>query len=431
LASKSIEEAHNTQRAASGRRGNHGGQRSQASTTATANIATASITSADVTESMTINGRTWVLAPDISDHTGNIQPTVNLAEVSDDDVAQAMLQDNEFEFAAFLCENNASIVSIDWTKHSTQPDPSQVPAEPVAFTASRTPMTCLPASPFILDSSANCHVSPKRSDFKSLCPIPPISVKGFGGSSAQAVGMGSIELCVASGLKISLSNVLFIPSSTVCLMSVSALNRGGNYTCHFDSLACWVTNRSGTMILRGALSGKRNLYMINLPSAHVAHSPCSLIALYSERKPDIETWHRHLGHVNVWSIVDMARGGAVEGMTVDLSSLPPKCTHCVLGKQTRSPVPKVREGPKASRPLERVYVDLCGPMPCSSHSGRLYSMNVIDDFSSYIWSLPLRNKAEAAIVLQHWHKHVTTQFDRPLKILVTDNGELVSNSMST
>jgi len=58
-------------------------------------------------------------------------------------------------------------------------------------------------------------------------------------------------------------------------------------------------------------------------------------------------------------------------------------------------------------------------------------MNVIDDFSSYIWSLPLRNKAEAALVLQHWHKHVMTQFDRPLKILVTDNGELVSKSMSS
>ena len=94
-------------------------------------------------------------------------------------------------------------------------------------------------------------------------------------------------------------------------------------------------------------------------------------------------------------------------------------------------MPKVRENPKASHPLERVYMDLCGHMPCSSRSGCLYSMNITDDFLSYIWSLPLRNKGEAAIVLQNWHKHVTTQFDRPLKILVTDNGELVSNSMSS
>jgi hypothetical protein len=117
-------------------------------------------------------------------------------------------------------------------------------------------------------------------------------------------------------------------------------------------------------------------------------------------------------------------------MTIDLLSLPPKCTHCVLGKQTRSPVSKVWESPKASHPLECIYVDLCGPMPSSSCSRHLYLINLINNFSSYIWSLPLRNKAEAAIALQHWHKHVITQFDRPLKILVTDNGELVSNSIS-
>jgi hypothetical protein len=56
-------------------------------------------------------------------------------------------------------------------------------------------------------------------------------------------------------------------------------------------------------------------------------------------------------------------------------------------------------------------------------------MHVIDDFFSYVWSLPLLSKANAASVLQLWHKHVTTQTGLPLKILITDNGELVSTSM--
>ncbi len=330
---------------------------------------------------MTINGRTWVLAPDVPETPCDIQPTVNLAEVTDEDVAYAMTQDNIFEFVAYQCVNDTSHISVDWSKHSTLVDLSLIPTEPVAYTMSCPAMSHLPSAPFILDSGANCHVSPKRSDFKSLCPIPTINMKGFGGSTAKAVGMGSIEICVAPGTKISLSNILFIPSSTVCLMSVSALNHSSNYTSHFDSHACWVTNCSGVTILCGMISGSRNLYMINLPSAHVAHSPSTPMALYTECKPDIETWH-----------------------------------HCLS---------------QATHPLECVFVDLCGPMPCSSHSRCLYSMNLIDDFSSYIWSLPLRNKAEAVLVLQNWHKHVMTQFDRPLKILVTDNGELVSNAMSS
>src|SRR6266851_189761 len=127
-------------------------------------------------------------------------------------------------------------------------------------------------------------------------------------------------------------------------------------------------NYSGTTILCGAISGKCNLYMINLPSAHVAHTHHSPTILYTEHKPDVKTWHHCLRHVNIRSIVNMAHSSAIKGMTIDLLSLPPKCTHCVLGKQTQSPVPKVREGPKVSRLLEHIYVDLCGPMPCSSYS---------------------------------------------------------------
>jgi transposase InsO family protein len=56
-------------------------------------------------------------------------------------------------------------------------------------------------------------------------------------------------------------------------------------------------------------------------------------------------------------------------------------------------------------------------------------MNVIDNFSSFIWSLPLRNKEEAASVLQLWHRAVENQSGHHLKILVSDNGELISKSM--
>src|SRR6266852_8136106 len=41
---------------------------------------------------------------------------------------------------------------------------------------------------------------------------------------------------------------------------------------------------------------------------------------------------------------------------------PSKCERCILGKQTRSSVPKVREGVWATKQLEHVYVNLCSPM---------------------------------------------------------------------
>jgi len=96
----------------------------------------------------------------------------------------------------------------------------------------------------------------------------------------------------------------------------------------------------------------------------------------------------------------------------------------------RTPVSKVREGEKAKRPLEHVFIDLCGPIWPLSSSGHLYSMNVIDDFSSYVWTIPLKLKGDVAPSLQNWHRSVENQSGHCLKILVTDNGKLVSNSMA-
>src|SRR6266702_4514525 len=103
--------------------------------------------------------------------------------------------------------------------------------------------------------------------------------------------------------------------------------------------------------------------------------------------------------------------------------------HCIVGKQTRSSVPSICEGRKVVRQLEKVYVDLCGLMPTASKAGALYSMNIIDDFSSYIWTIPLKAKSKAASTFQDWHCVVTTQTGKKLSSFLTDNGELVSKNM--
>jgi len=144
--------------------------------------------------------------------------------------------------------------------------------------------------------------------------------------------------------------------------------------------------------------------------------------------PDLKTWHRCLGHCSNRKIINMVCQGVVKGMPINLSSALAFCDHCVLGKQTRSHVLRMCEGHQATRRLERVYVDLCGPMPCVSRYGHLYSMNVIDDFTSYVWSLPLKSKSEAINVLCAWHCAVENQTGDRLKIIVTDNGELVSKT---
>jgi hypothetical protein len=65
-------------------------------------------------------------------------------------------------------------------------------------------------------------------------------------------------------------------------------------------------------------------------------------------------------------------------------------------------------------------------MSIPSRSGRLYSMNIIDDYSSFVWSLPLRSKDEAAPTLKTWLLALEVQTPHRLSSFVTDNGELAS-----
>ena len=125
----------------------------------------------------------------------------------------------------------------------------------------------------------------------------------------------------------------------------------------------------------------------------------------------------------------MAKAEVSKGMQIDLSLHPAKCDHCAIGKQSKIPVLKKWEGNKAKEWLGRVYVDLCGLMLATSHSGKLYCMNLIDDFSSYVWTIPLHNKAEASNALKVWHKAVMTQSGCILHVLISNNGKCILNSM--
>ena len=381
--------------------------------------------STTTSNSMLINGVTWVPLPSTTD-------TAQLA--------LGPIVDPNFEFSAFHATTEADDashrVSINW-------DDFSLPTNDASSAYHTFPARNIPQnSPFVLDSGASCHISPERSDFKTLTPTPPHPITGFGGSCIHAIGIGTIELRTKSGSRLTLDRVLFVPNSTVRLISVFSINDSGDNACYFDTNACCVIDPGGTVILTGTAWKQRRLYRldclprsvddsdVNEPSLASSH-PTKCSALYATKAPDLETWHRRLGHCNYRTIIDMARRGAVEGMPIDLSSAPAACDHCILGKQTRSHVPAVREGERARKRLERVFIDLCGPMPAVSSHSHLYSMNVIDDFSSYVWSLPLARKSDAVNVLRAWHRAVENQTGERLKIIVTDNGELVSQTMAT
>ena len=59
----------------------------------------------------------------------------------------------------------------------------------------------------------------------------------------------------------------------------------------------------------------------------------------------------------------------------------PMCESCLEGKMTKRPFKA--KGYRATKPLELVHTDVCGPMRVQARGGYEYFVTFIDDYSRY------------------------------------------------
>ena len=102
------------------------------------------------------------------------------------------------------------------------------------------------------------------------------------------------------------------------------------------------------------------------------------------------------------------------------------CRHCQLGKQVITSF-KSKEY-SASKPLELIHTDLCGPTRTKSLQGESYFMLFIDDFSRMTWVYFLKEKYEAFRKFKVFKNLVENEKEEKIKCLRSDNGgEFTSN----
>lgn len=80
------------------------------------------------------------------------------------------------------------------------------------------------------------------------------------------------------------------------------------------------------------------------------------------------------------------------------------------------------------RKLEKVWVDQSSPH-VKSGTGNEYVMYIVNDYTSHVWPIPLKQKSNAFDYLIAWecaHEHQT---GLKVRTDITDNGKLKSNAM--
>jgi hypothetical protein len=82
---------------------------------------------------------------------------------------------------------------------------------------------------------------------------------------------------------------------------------------------------------------------------------------------------------------------------------------------------------RAEHPFDLIHLDLW-TSPDVSVSGSKYYLIILNDFTHYLWTFPLKLKSDTFTTLSHLFAYVSTQFDKTVKAIQCDNGREFDNS---
>ena len=116
----------------------------------------------------------------------------------------------------------------------------------------------------------------------------------------------------------------------------------------------------------------------------------------------------------------MSRTGMVRGLP-EIGHADQLCDACLAGKQRRAPFPQAAKY-RATKQLELVHADLCGPITPATPGGKHYFLLMVDDYSRYMWLVLLSTKDEAEAAIQRVKAAVEVQSGCVLRTLRTDRG---------
>ena len=179
---------------------------------------------------------------------------------------------------------------------------------------------------------------------------------------------------------------MYVPELTKNLLSVPAITQS-NAEVRFDKEKCIIVRGDKECTIGHCISGK--LFRVGVGN------PVTDSAFYVSQKtvPNKEIWHCRFGHLNIQDINHLQNSGMVNGLNCDSTKLENKCEGCIFGKMTKIPLPK-QATRRATKILEMVHTDLCGPMQVPSHGGSRYVLTFTDDFSRYTTVYFLHSKSD-------------------------------------
>lgn len=267
---------------------------------------------------------------------------------------------------------------------------------------------------WFLDSGASMHMT-SRKDWMYNVTEPSVNSITVANKEPLAVkGVGCVDIHLSQDKVIQVKNVLYVPGLAANLLSVSTIVKNG-YKVIFIKRGCEIQDGKDEVVCTATLSNK--LYILDT-SKEVAHLTSS-----SLNCNNTYLWHLRMGHLNIPDVKKLP--SCTDGVTLTQEECNVTCTYCMEGKQARTPFKNV--GSRATRPLELIHSDLCGPMENLSFGGMKYFIIYIDDYTRMVHVYFLKDKLNILETFKDFKLKVENELNHKITKLRTDNGKEYCN----
>ena len=262
-----------------------------------------------------------------------------------------------------------------------------------------------------LDTGASSHMMSKKSYFHSLDENQQGVIRFGDESSVRFEGKGSIFLNYLDGEEIKLEGVLFVPSLRVNILSLGKLYEDG-FTSTLGGGVLSIFDKEGKQFAR-IRKTNGSMYLLKL-------GVFEFCQISREEDQEVWLWHHRFSHQNFRAIDDMRKGEMVRGLP-NISFSDRLCRNCVAGKHSWSTFPSSSSF-RATRRLELIHGDICGPIKPSTIGGRRYYFLLVDDFTWLMWVYFLKEKSEAFHIFKILKNLAESESGEKLKCFRTDRG---------
>ncbi|KAJ0566228.1 putative RNA-directed DNA polymerase [Helianthus annuus] len=268
-----------------------------------------------------------------------------------------------------------------------------------------------------LDSGCSNHMTGNRDLFINLDESLKKEVRTGDDKRLEVIGSGEVSVSI-KGRTRKIPNVFYVKGLKHNLLSVGQLINKG-YTILFQKDRCIIKDAESEVIGEIRMTSNK-MFPLHLDSD-------INFAMTMTTKDTSILWHKRYGHVNVDTLINMENKGLVFGLP-KIMKQESLCEGCISGKQTKKTFPRKAMW-QASKPLQLVHSDICGPMRTESIGGCRYFITFIDDYTRKSWVYFLKYKSEALNYFKRFKALNEKQSDHLIKTLRSDRGgEYCSNA---